>query len=124
VAYAVAEDNLRLGRDVIGNCVNPWMLTRNAWRDVGLRACAPVIEVEVTCSDREEHQRRIATRSADIEGLELPDCAAVTARDYHPWDRSPLVVDTARQSVAACTKRILSVAQALLPGIPGPPIIE
>ena len=36
-AYAVAEDNLRLGRDVIGNSVNPWMLTRNAWRDAGLR---------------------------------------------------------------------------------------
>jgi predicted kinase len=31
-AYAVAEDNLRLGRDVIGDSVNDWMLTRNAWR--------------------------------------------------------------------------------------------
>ena len=119
-AYAVAEDNLRLGRVVIGDCVNPWMLTRNAWREVGLRACAPVIEVEVVCSDRNEHQHRVATRSTDIQGLELPDWAAVTMHDYHPWDRSPLVVDTARQSVAACTKRILSVVQALLPVIPGP----
>jgi hypothetical protein len=39
-AYAVAEDNLRLGRTVIGDSVNPWMLTRNAWRDAGLRAGA------------------------------------------------------------------------------------
>ena len=45
-AYAVAEDNLRLGRDVIGDSVNPWMLTRNAWRDAGLRAGAHVVEVE------------------------------------------------------------------------------
>ena len=28
VAYAVAEDNLRLGRTVIADCVNPWPLTR------------------------------------------------------------------------------------------------
>jgi len=46
-AYAVAEDNLRLGRDVIGDSVNDWMLTRNAWRDVGLRAGAKVVEVEI-----------------------------------------------------------------------------
>jgi predicted kinase len=39
-AYAVAEDNLRLGRTVIGDSVNSWMLTRNAWRDAGLRAGA------------------------------------------------------------------------------------
>jgi predicted kinase len=45
-AYAVAEDNLRLGRTVIGDSVNPWMLTRNAWRDAGLRARARVVEIE------------------------------------------------------------------------------
>src|ERR1700729_2499064 len=43
-AYAVAEDNLRLGRVVIGDSVNPWMLTRDAWRDAGLRAGAHVVE--------------------------------------------------------------------------------
>ena len=42
-AYAVAEDNLRLGRDVIGDSVNPWMLSRNVWRAVGIRAGARVI---------------------------------------------------------------------------------
>src|SRR5690349_16926495 len=49
-AYALAQDNLRLGHDVIGDSVNPWMLTRNAWRDAGLRAGARVIEVEIVCS--------------------------------------------------------------------------
>lgn len=47
VLYALAYDNLLLGRDVISDSVNPWMLTRNAWRDVGLRAEAKVVEVEV-----------------------------------------------------------------------------
>lgn len=31
-AYAVAEDNLRLGRDVVADSVNPWMLTRRGAR--------------------------------------------------------------------------------------------
>jgi hypothetical protein len=35
VAQAVAEDNLRLGRIVIADCVNPWPLTRADWRDRG-----------------------------------------------------------------------------------------
>src|SRR5271170_719746 len=44
-AYAIAEDNLRLGRDVIGDSVNGWQVTRNAWRDAGARAGAQIIEV-------------------------------------------------------------------------------
>jgi predicted kinase len=34
VAYAVAEDHLRAGRTVIAECVDPWPLTRAAWRSV------------------------------------------------------------------------------------------
>ena len=37
-AYAVAEDNLRLGPDVIGDSVNPLPVTREAWRGVAERA--------------------------------------------------------------------------------------
>jgi predicted kinase len=35
VAYALAEDNLRLARDVIGDAVNDWVVARNAWRAPG-----------------------------------------------------------------------------------------
>ena len=38
VAYAVAGDNLALGRTVVADCVNPWPLTRAAWRAVAERA--------------------------------------------------------------------------------------
>jgi predicted kinase len=31
IGYAVAEDNLRLGRTVIADSVNPLRLTRDAW---------------------------------------------------------------------------------------------
>lgn len=122
-AYAVAEDNLRLGRDVIGDAVNPWMLTRNAWRDAGLRAGARVLEVETRCSDIEEHRRRLESRVAEIPGLVLPDWQAVIGRDYHPWQRRHLTIDTAGRNVAACVALLLSAWRETIgpePSLSGP----
>src|SRR3954469_25574449 len=56
VAYAVAEDNLRLDHDVIADSVNPINITRRAWREVAQRANVIAIEIEVTCSDADEHR--------------------------------------------------------------------
>jgi hypothetical protein len=75
--YAVAEDNLCLGRVAIGDPVNPWMLTRNAWRDTGLRVGARIVEIETVCSDVEEHRHRVDTRAKEVPGLILPDWQAV-----------------------------------------------
>jgi predicted kinase len=105
-AYAVAEDNLRLGRVVIGDSVNPWMLTRNAWRDTGLRIGARVVEIETVCSDVEEHRHRVETRAKEVPGLILPDWQAVIGRDYHTWDRDHATIDTAGRSVASCVELI------------------
>jgi len=107
-AYALAEDNLRLGLDVVGDSVNPWMEIRDAWRDVGLRAGADVIEVEVICSDEAEHRRRVETRTSDVPGLVPPTWQEVTARDYRPWTRERLVVDTAGRDVEACVAGVLA----------------
>ena len=38
VAYGVAEDNLRIGRIVVADTVNPVQATRDAWLDVARRA--------------------------------------------------------------------------------------
>ena len=105
--YAVAQDNLGLGLDVIGDSVNPWMLTRNGWRDVGLRAGAQVIEIETVCADLGEHRRRVETRTNEVSGLALPDWQAVIQRDYHPWDRDHLTIDTAENSVNTAVNFIL-----------------
>jgi predicted kinase len=99
VAYALAEDNLRLGRLVIGDSVNPWPLTRAAWQSVAERAGVPSLDVEIVCSDLREHQRRIETRPAEpgSPGLTWQD---VVDRDYRPWDGRPeVVIDTARSTV-------------------------
>ncbi|MPZ34381.1 MAG: AAA family ATPase [Rhodospirillales bacterium] len=95
VAYGVAEDNLRVGRIVVADTVNPVQATRDAWLDVARRTGARAIEVEVISSDATGHRRRVKTRTADIEGHQLPTWQAVVDRHYETWDRSHIVVDTA-----------------------------
>jgi predicted kinase len=107
-AYAVAEDNLRLGRDNIADCVNDCTLTRDAWQAVSGRAGAQVVWLEIVCSDPAEHRRRVETRPSDVPGLALPDWPAVIARDYHPWDRERLVIDTAGGGVAEAVEHALA----------------
>jgi predicted kinase len=113
VAGAVAGDNLRLGRTVIADCVNPWQLTRDTWRDVARRAGVSALEVEVVCSDRAEHRRRVETREPDLAGHRVPSWQEVLDRDYHPWDRDRLVIDTARGSVAVWVQAIVTRAGCL-----------
>lgn len=108
VAYAVAEDNLRLGRTVIADSVNPWPLTRDAWRSAAARASVPAIDVEIVCSDSREHRRRVETRIADVPGLTLPTWSEVADRDYRPWDREHLVIDTACADVDESVSAIVT----------------
>jgi predicted kinase len=108
VAYAVAEDNLRLGRAVVADCVNPWPLTRNEWQAVANRAGVRAINVEVVCSDVDEHRRRVESRSADIAGHRLPTWSDVIERDYRPWEGERLVIDTACSDVPQSLRVILS----------------
>jgi predicted kinase len=72
VAYAVAEDNLRLGRTVVADCLNPWLLTRNEWQAVANRAGVRAVDVEMICSDANEHRHRVESRSADIGSHPVP----------------------------------------------------
>jgi predicted kinase len=112
VAYAIAEDNLRLGRTVVADCVNPWPATRREWSLVADRAAVRALPVEVLCSDVDEHRRRVEARVADIAGHRLPTWADVIERDYRPWDVDRLVVDTARLNVQQSVQTILSAISA------------
>jgi predicted kinase len=68
IAYALAEDNLKLGLTVIADSVNPIAITRDAWRAVARRANVRAIDVEIVCSDVEEHRLRVESRTSDIDG--------------------------------------------------------
>jgi predicted kinase len=110
VAYAVAEDNLRLGRTVVADSVNPWLLTRDAWRAVGYRAGVRTVDVEIVCSDVAEHQRRVESRASDIAGHRVPTWREVLERDYHPWTSERLVIDTATLEVGESVRRIVTAS--------------
>jgi predicted kinase len=95
VAYKVAESNLLMGRTVVADSVNPLAVTRDAWRQVAATTSSEIVEIEVICSDITEHRRRVETRSVDVPGLALPCWQDVVERDYEPWNRSRIVLDTA-----------------------------
>lgn len=99
VGYALATENLRLGRTVVADTVNPWQLTRDAWRDAARRAERPFLDVEIVCSDVEEHRRRVESRVSDIPDHKLPTWEQVMTREIHPWDAETLRIDTASTSV-------------------------
>lgn len=101
VAYALAEENLRLGRTVVADSVNPLAVTRDRWRAIAAAANSPILEIEVICSDIEEHRRRVEARSVDLPGLMPPTWRQVLARDYEPWNRSRFILDTAGRSPEA-----------------------
>jgi predicted kinase len=111
VAYAIAEDNLRLGRTVISDSVNPIQLTRDAWMAVAHRVQVRATEVEVLCSDPQQHRQRVETRAADIRGLRLPTWEEVMSREYEPWGRKHIVIDTTGRSVAECVEELREALQ-------------
>lgn len=106
VGYAIAEENLRLDRTVIADSVNPLSITRDAWLDVAKRSGVHAVEIEVRCSDKNEHRRRVETRTADIPGFVPPTWEEVVSREYHAWDREHIVIDTAICAVEQCVRLI------------------
>jgi predicted kinase len=99
VANALAAENLELGRVVVADCVNPVLASRVGWRQTAAQKSACVVEIEVVCSDAILHRQRVETRTSDISGLKLPTWDEVVTRDYEPWDREHLVLDTAVSSL-------------------------
>ena len=118
VAYAVAEDNLRLGRIVIADSVNPIEATRAEWRGVARRADRPYIEIEVVCSDQAEHRRRVESRLTGDVGLALPTWQQVCDRRYDPWEAA-VAVDTSGQDAGASVSAVRELLGALVRSNPG-----
>jgi hypothetical protein len=111
-AYALAEDNLRLGHVVVADSVNPLQVTRDAWRAVAERAQAPVVEVEIVRSDAADHRHHVETRSIDIPGLVPPSWEAVVTRAYDGWTRPRIVVDTSGKTIEQSVEVLLSAIPA------------
>ena len=92
----------------VADSVNPLGITRDAWRRVARAGSGGYLEVEVVCSDRAEHERRASARTSDIPGFPLPTWQDIISREYEPWDRGHVVVDTATATEAGCVSRLRS----------------
>lgn len=112
VAYRLAAENLALGRDIIADCVNPMAITREAFAACAREGGGRLIDVEVICTDRKAHRRRLEARVADIEGLAVPDWAAVAAHPMEPWTEPRVMLDTSRRSVGEAVALLLAQMDA------------
>lgn len=95
VGFGLALDNLRLGRVVVADSVNPIAYTRDRWLQVATAAGAEAVEIEVICTDLAEHRQRVEGRATDVPGLKLPTWQEVIEREYEPYPRERVVIDTA-----------------------------
>ncbi|QKZ04415.1 AAA family ATPase [Pseudomonas eucalypticola] len=110
VANALALSNLQLGRQVVVDGVNPVLESREAWRQVAAQAGVDLLNIQVVCSNRREHQRRVETRVGDIPGLTPPTWQSVLAHEYEAWDEATFCLDTAQltpeQAVTMITRQL------------------
>ena len=109
LAYRIAHDNLRLGSNVVSDSCNPIQLTRDEWDSVARNAGAVHLNIEVVCSDADEHRRRVESRVPEVAGLKLPTWKDVQRREYDEWRSDRLVVDTAGRSVRESTEELLQL---------------
>jgi len=121
VAYGVAAEQLRHGVSVVAECVNPLGVTRDAWRDVAAGHGARLVEVELVCTDQAAHREQAQTREVDIPGLRLPDWEQITSREYEPWNRGHLVIDTATRTPAEAVAAILAAIPERPDHVPADP---
>ncbi len=101
LSYRIIHDNLVLGNHAIADSCNPIELTRKEWEEVATEAGAQFVNVEIKCSDLNEHRLRVNTRRSSIENFRLPTWEDVQNRHYEPWRTDIISIDTAGQSVEA-----------------------
>jgi predicted kinase len=98
IGYRLAEDNLRVGLSVVADSCNTIILTRKAWERVAAESGADFINIEIVCSDKAEHQRRVEERFGGAAPGTHVRWLEVEGREYHSWSQPRLVIDTAGKS--------------------------
>lgn len=112
LSYRVAADNLSLGLNVVADSCNPIELTRREWQQVAEDTGAAFVNIEVVCSDKHEHRRRVEERRSNAQEQHLPTWQEVDQREYHPWSVDRIVIDTAGRSVAQSMDELLAALGA------------
>jgi predicted kinase len=108
LSYRIAADNLRLGISVVADSCNPIELTRDEWESVALESQARYVNIEIICSDKREHRKRVESRRSTVAGLRLPTWNEVERREYHDWTRERIVIDTAGKTESESFDQLLA----------------
>ncbi len=108
LSYRIAADNLRVGNSVVADSCNPIELTRREWQDVALSNNSSYTNIEVVCSDIEEHKKRIEERKCDIPGMVLPSWKDIEEREYDSWGEGRILIDTANKNSYESFNELLS----------------
>lgn len=99
LSYRIAAEHLRLGIHTIVDSCNPINITRRAWETIAKNNHGLFINIEVICSDKNEHRHRVETRIMEIENLKSPTWEDVENRIFHSWESERIVIDTAHKSI-------------------------
>lgn len=99
LAYRIAADNLRLGHNVVADSYNPINITRREWENVAKENNNIFLNIEITCSDKNEHRKRVETRISETDNLKLPTWEDIRNQEYHPWNIEIIKINTADKSI-------------------------
>ena len=108
LAYRVAFDSLSVGINVVADSCNPIELTRREWEQVALSSGVRYVNIEVTCSDKAEHRRRVEGPASTVLGLTMPTWQEIEGREYHEWSVDRVIIDTAGRSESDSHRELLS----------------
>lgn len=99
LAFDMAKDCLRQGLSVVGDSCNTVNESRLAWQHVAVGIGVKFVNIEVVCSDAEQHRKQVENRPSTIDNLILPTWQQVQEREYHPWQVGGIRLDTANKTV-------------------------
>ena len=109
LACQIAADNLRLGLDVIADSCNPIELTRNEWENVAQQTQSHYVNIEIICSDKREHRKRIENRQSPV----AVRWDEVERREYDAWTRERIVIETSTKTEDECFDELLARLAAI-----------
>jgi predicted kinase len=100
-ARAMAEQNLRLGHDVVVDAVNDSEPARQTWRSAASPTGAHLQFVHLVISDVHVHEQRLRGRDRGLVHVGEPSWSDVQRRriEYAEWTDEILEIDTGERSV-------------------------
>lgn len=116
LAYKIADDNLKLGHHVVADSCNPIILTRTEWENVAKRNNCLSVNIEVICSDKEEHKERLKNRRSEVENLQPLTWNNVKTKEFHDWNGQRITIDTANKTIEETVAELLLEIQGFLGG--------